>query len=97
MLSLIDRLSRRLVRRGLRQGLLDGSSIWLAVAALAWLLRLLASAERPKVVREDLALGESIVVTHLPPAPTRRHQRRAERRGQRDGRRRAGDRSGAGA
>jgi hypothetical protein len=83
--SLFDRVSRRLVRRGLRQGLLEGSSIWLAVAALAWLFRLLTSAERPQIVRQDLAVGESIVVTHRPPPPTRRQLRRARRRERRAG------------
>lgn len=67
------------MRRGLRQGLLEGSALWLVAGALAWLFRLLASAERPKVVREDIALGESIVVAHVPAAPTRREVRKASR------------------
>jgi hypothetical protein len=79
VLQLVDRLSRRIMRRGLRQGMLEGSSLWLVVGMLAWLFRLLTTAEQPKVVREEIALGESIVVTHLPAPPTRRARRRAER------------------
>ncbi len=79
MLGLLDTISRRVMRRGLRQGLLEGSSIWLIAGALAWLFRLLTRAEEPKVVREDVALGESIIVTHVSPPPTKRQQRKALR------------------
>lgn len=79
VVQVLDRLARRVMRRGLRQGLLEGSSLWLVVGMLAWLFRLLTTAEQPKVVREDIALGESIVVTHLPAPPTRRARRRTER------------------
>jgi len=81
VLALLDRISRRIVRRGLRQGLLEGSSLWLVAGVLAWLFRLLTTPERPRVVREQIALGESILVTHVPAEPTRRAARRAARRG----------------
>ncbi len=79
----LDPLTRRLLRRGLREGLFEGSSIWLAIGAVAAVVRLLTRPEQPKVVREDLQVGETIVVTHQPgPAqPTRRERRRAARRG----------------
>jgi hypothetical protein len=77
VLALLDRISRRLMHRGLRQGLLEGSALWLVVGAAAWLVRLLVTPEPPKVVSEQLALGESVIVTHLPPGPTRRQARRA--------------------
>jgi hypothetical protein len=80
MWSALDGLSRRVMRRGLRQGLLEGSSLWLVAGALAWLFRLLATPEAPKIVREEIALGESLIVTHLPPPPTRRAARRERRR-----------------
>lgn len=79
MLALLDRISRRVVRRGLRQGLLEGSSLWLVAGVLAWLFRLLSTPEAPRVVRERIALGESIVVTHVPAPSSRRRARRAKR------------------
>lgn len=80
--KLLDPLARRLLSRGLRQGLLEGSSVWLAVAAVAALVRFLVRPEQPKIVREELRVGETIVVTHKPgPAqPTRRERRRDSRR-----------------
>ncbi|HVC25549.1 MAG TPA: hypothetical protein VND23_07320 [Acidimicrobiales bacterium] len=80
MFALLDRISRRIVRRGLRQGLLEGSSLWLVAGTVAWLFRLLTTPESPRVVRERIAVGESIVVTHLPAPPTVRAARRATRR-----------------
>jgi hypothetical protein len=79
VLALLDRVSRRVMRRGLRQGLLEGSALWLVAGALAWLFRLLTTPEAPKVVREQIALGESLLVTHLPAPPTRRAERRDRR------------------
>jgi len=79
--GLVDSLARRLVRRGLRQGLLGGSTAWVAIGAAAWLARLMLRPEEPKVVRQDLRFGESIVVTHVAAPPTKRQRRRAARRG----------------
>jgi hypothetical protein len=69
--SLLDTLARRLMRRGLRQGLIEGSGAWIAIGAISWLVRLLLRPQAPRVVREDLRLGESIVVRHVVP-PARR-------------------------
>lgn len=60
------RLIRRLIRTGLRRGILEGSVPWVAVAAFAGLVQLLLRAEKPKVVTEELRIGESILVTHVP-------------------------------
>lgn len=76
MVGLIDGVARRLVRRGLRQGLLEGSAAWLIVAAIAWLARLLLRPEAPRIVREELALGESLTVTHA--LPRKRHKEPVE-------------------
>jgi hypothetical protein len=78
MPALFDKLIRRVVRRGLRQGLLEGSAAWLVVGGLAWLLRLLLRPEAPKVLREELRVGESLTVTHLPAPPSARRRRRDE-------------------
>lgn len=77
----LDPLARQLVRRGLRHGLGEGSTLWLALGLAAALARLLTRPEQPRVVREELRVGETIVVKHLPgPArPTRRERRRATR------------------
>src|ERR1700689_5380362 len=69
MLGLVDNLARRIVRRGFRRGLIEGSSIWLVAGALAWLVRIVVRPEAPKMTREDLRVGESIIVTHLPAPP----------------------------
>lgn len=81
MLGLVDSLARRVVRRGLRRGLAEGSAAWIALGALAWLARLLLRPEQPRVATEQLRLGETLVVRHLPPPPTRRQRRKAARRG----------------
>jgi hypothetical protein len=54
--------------------LIEGNIWWLCVAAAAGVVRLLFKAEAPKVQREQLALGETITVTHRPPEmkPSRR-------------------------
>jgi len=86
-MSFLDRWSRRLVRRGLRAGLLEGSDAWLAVAALVWLARFLAKRQPPLVHVERLRLGESIEVRHVSaPGSSRRsgssrRERRATSRG----------------
>ena len=71
MFGLIDTVARKLIRRGLRQGLIEGSALWLAIGAVAWLVRLMLRPDKEHVVRERLQLGESITVVHRP-APNRR-------------------------
>jgi len=56
---------------------MEGSAVWLVAGAIAWLVRLLLTPEPPKVLSEQLAVGESVIVTHQPAPPTRRAQRRA--------------------
>ncbi len=75
--SILDRLVRRLIRRSIRLGVVEGSLLWIVVGAGALVLRLLFRPEAPKVHRERLALGETLVVTHRPPPPQR--ERRARR------------------
>ena len=73
----VRRLADRLFRKGARRGLLEGSDLWLAVGAVALLVRVLATKDKPRKVTEELKVGESIVVTHLPAPPAGRPARRA--------------------
>jgi len=77
VLSLVDKIARRLLRRGLRRGLIEGNIWWLCIAAAAGVVRLLFKAEAPIVQREKLALGETITVTHRPPDPKPRRRSRS--------------------
>jgi hypothetical protein len=78
--SLIDRLTRAAVRKGVRQGLLAGDGKWLAAGAVAWLVRFLMKKNEPGVVVERLKPGETIVVTNIGPQRGRK-ARRAKREG----------------
>ncbi len=83
MNSLIDRVTRRALRKGLRDGLLAGDGKWIAAGAAAWLVRFLMKTREPEVVVERLGVGETIVVTNIGPplrGRKRRQARRAERR-----------------
>jgi hypothetical protein len=74
--GIVDRIARGLIRRAFRLGVLEGSVPWLAAGGAALLVRLLFKPEPPKVQREKLALGESLVVTHRrPPESDRRKAR----------------------
>lgn len=76
----MDRLLRNLVRRGVRQGLLGGSTGWLVFGAAAFLLRLARRPGRASVYRHKLRVGERLEIVHLPAPATRRQRRRAEAR-----------------
>jgi hypothetical protein len=73
----LDNWARQLVRRGLRSGLIEGSNVWLSVGAIAWLFRFLSRRPSPQVNFEELRLGESLIVSHVPAPP---HNRRARRK-----------------
>lgn len=78
MRNWFERLTAALVRRGVRQGVLGGNGTWLAIGAVAWLARFLARRPERRVVVEELALGETIVVTNVAPPPTGRRRRKLE-------------------
>ncbi|MGO9334972.1 MAG: hypothetical protein ACLQCU_13165 [Acidimicrobiales bacterium] len=99
--SFLDRWARRLVRRGVRSGLIEGSNVWLSIAAIAWLLRLMIRRQPAQVSVERLGLGESVIVSHVPAPPRSRRakkkavreaakleQRRAEQQAKREASRR---------
>lgn len=79
MKGLTDRVTRAAVRRGLKEGLLAGDGKWLALGAVAWLVRFLSKRQEPKTVVEELRVGESLTVTNLGPPLKRRAARRAAR------------------
>ncbi|HEV2361250.1 MAG TPA: hypothetical protein VGS21_06075 [Acidimicrobiales bacterium] len=83
--GLFEKLTKNLVRKGLREGLVEGSTLWLALGALAFLVRFMGRPEEPKVATESLRLGESITITHLPAPPSRRQQRRTAKATRRAG------------
>lgn len=59
------------LRRGWRDGIVNGSKVWVAVGAAALLLRMFqrAWAKEEKVVyHEVLRPGERIIISHEPPA-----------------------------
>jgi hypothetical protein len=63
----MERLLGKLVRNGLRRGLLGGDKPWLALGAGALVLRLVLCAVRksPEVVfRENLPAGAGLVISH---------------------------------
>lgn len=77
MNGLIDRVTKDALRRGLRQGVLAGDGKWIALGALAWLVRFLMRRPETARVTETLRPGESIVVTNLGSPPRGRRARRA--------------------
>jgi hypothetical protein len=81
MRRFLDRWARQLVRRGVRSGLIEGSNLWLSIGAIAWLFRLLSKRPSPRVSVEQLRLGESMIVSHVPAPPrSRRAKRKAARK-----------------
>jgi hypothetical protein len=76
-------------RQALTKGLFGGSRPWLLLGIAAWTFRGLQWALRPEpkvVYRSKLEVGETIVLTNEPPAPTRRQRkklRKAEKRSDR--------------
>jgi hypothetical protein len=69
-MGLVDRAVSAGLRKGLRQGLIEGSRVWLGVGAvaLAWrIVQRAAGPGKPIVVSETLAPGETLVIKHLSP------------------------------
>ncbi len=77
MIAFLDAAARRALRRFARRAIEDPRYVILALAAA--LVHLALKPEKPVVSRVDLRLGESALVRHLPPPPTRRDRRRARR------------------
>lgn len=69
---------RFLVRTGVRRGFLGGSRAWAAVGGMAFVMRALSRAASPKaeaVFSEQLAPGESMLITRQATPSGRRRRR----------------------
>lgn len=78
MFGFLDAAALRAMRRFV-QRTIGGDPRYAVLAVTALLLHLALRPEKPRVAREELALGEALVVRHLPPAPTRRQRRKQAR------------------
>ena len=76
--SILHSVAQRLLRRGLRRGLVEGSVVWIVIGAAAGVVHYLTRPETPVVARENLRMGESVLVTHAP-APEVRGRGRVRR------------------
>jgi hypothetical protein len=68
--------------KALSRGFLGGSQLWLAIGGVVWTVRLFQWLTRPEtsvIYRDRLGSGESIVIRHLEPPPTKRQRRKAAR------------------
>ncbi len=69
-------------RLGLSRGVFGDSRPWLIIGGLAWGIRAVQWARRPVpdvLLREVLEPGETLVIEHQAPPPTRRERRRDAR------------------
>lgn len=78
MLGFVDAAAMRVVWRYLRQGL-TGDRRYLVLGMAALLVHLALKPEKPRLATEELRLGETLIVRHVPPPPTRRQRRKAAR------------------
>ena len=68
--------------KALSRGFLGGSQVWLAIGAVVWTLRFFQWLTRPEtgvVYRDRLGPGQSVLIVHHDPLPTRRQRRRTAR------------------
>ncbi|MDA8295660.1 MAG: hypothetical protein M0004_03550 [Actinomycetota bacterium] len=78
MFGFLDAAAMRAMRRFV-QRTIGGDPRYAVLALAAVLVHLALRPEKPKTAREQLALGETLVVRHLPPPPTRRQRRKQAR------------------
>jgi hypothetical protein len=66
---MLDRAARLGTRHGIREGVVGGNQVWLAIGAAAFGLRLirLIGSRRALVVTEHLNPGEALIIRHLSP------------------------------
>lgn len=68
--------------RAFNRGVLGGNRLWVGIGAVLWTVRLFQWLNRPEtsvIYRDRLGAGESVVITHNPPGPTRREAKKAKK------------------
>ena len=68
--------------RALSRGFLGGSRFWIGLGAVVWTIRLCQWLVRPEtevIYREPLGRGESVVIRHADPLPTRKQRKQAKK------------------
>jgi hypothetical protein len=68
--------------KALSRGFLGGSQVWLAIGAVVWTIRFFQWLTRPEtavIYRDRLGPGQTVLITHLEPLPTRRQRKKSAR------------------
>lgn len=68
--------------KALSRGFLGGSQLWLVIGFVVWTVRFFQWLTRPEtavIYRDRLGPGQSIVISHHEPLPSRRDRRQAKR------------------
>jgi hypothetical protein len=66
--------------RALSRGLFGGSRFWIALGAVVWTVRFCQWLVRPEtevIYREPLGKGQSVVIRHSDPVPSKRQRKKA--------------------
>jgi hypothetical protein len=65
--------------KALSRGFLGGSQLWLAIGAVVWTIRFFQWLTRPEtavIYRDRVGPGQTLLITHHDPLPTRRQRRK---------------------
>ena len=69
--------------KALSAGLFGGSRFWIGLGAVVWTIRLcqwLVRAETEVIYREKLGSGQSVIIRHNDPPPSRRQRKKTAKR-----------------
>lgn len=67
-------LMQRLIKTAFRRGIVEGNRAWLALGIAAWLVRVSLRPKKPRIRKEVLKPGESVVVRNVPARERRRRK-----------------------
>jgi hypothetical protein len=65
--------------KAMSRGFLGGSQLWMAIGVVVWTLRFFQWLTRPEtavIYRDRLNPGQSVVITHREPLPSKRQRKR---------------------
>ena len=68
--------------RAFSRGFLGGSQLWLAIGAVVWTIRFFQWLTRPEtavIYRDRVGPGQTLLITHHEPLPSKRQRRRTAR------------------